>query len=141
MNSQTRRSKRQEASSWQEFEKLTKEVLESHGFETSFRVVFRDEHGRAEIDVIAERFGVVLAIDAKRYTHTWYRASALRREAKKHVERCKRYEKIVGKKVVPVLVSLVDDRIIEHEGCIVVPFHAFNDFLLNLEAYVDELLA
>ncbi|WP_232215805.1 restriction endonuclease [Archaeoglobus veneficus] len=135
-----RQSKKQEVSSWQEFEEATKEILEAHEFKTAFRVVFKDEKGRAEIDVVAERYGFILAIDAKRYTHTWYRASALRKEAKKHAERCKRYEKIVGKKVVPVIVSLIDDSIVEHEGCIVVPFHAFNDFLLNLEAYIDELI-
>ncbi|RLI87350.1 MAG: hypothetical protein DRO98_04250 [Archaeoglobales archaeon] len=141
MNSQTRQSREREVSSWQEFEELAREILEAHGFKTAFRVVFRDEYGRSEIDVVAERYGLILAIDAKCYTHTWYRASVLRREAKKHVQRCKRYEKVSGKSVVPVILSLIDDGIVSHEGCIVVPFQAFNDFLLNVEAYIDELLS
>ncbi len=122
--------------SWQEFEEVVKDVLESHGFDTMFRVVFKDEEGRGEIDVVAERFGVTLAIDAKRYTERWYRKSAIKREAEKHAKRCKRYSKLEGKTVVPVIVSFVDDDVVEHEGCIVVPFRAINDFLLNLEAYL-----
>jgi len=139
--SSPRRPRREEQSSWQEFEEVTRNILEAHGFKTSFRVVFRDERGRAEIDVVASRFGTILAIDAKRYTHTWYRASALRREAEKHAQRSKRYEKVVGRKVIPVIVSLIDDCIVKHQDCIVVPFYAFNDFLLNLEAYIDDLLS
>jgi len=122
--------------SWQEFEEVVRDILESHGFETRFRVVFRDEKGRGEIDVVAERFGVILAIDAKRYTERWYRKSAIRREAEKHVERCRRYSRLEGREVVPVIVSFVDDEVVEHGGCIVVPFRAINDFLLNLEAYL-----
>ncbi len=124
--------------SWQEFEELVREVLESHGFETMFRVVFRDEEGRSEIDVVAERFGIVLAIDAKRYARNWYRKSAIKREARKHAERCKRYSRVEGKDVIPVIVSFVDDEVVECSGCIIVPLRAINDFLLNIEAYLAD---
>jgi len=123
---------------WQEFEEKVREVLEGHGYTTSFRVVFRDEEGRAEIDVVAERFGLILAIDAKRYTKRWHRVSALKKQSEKHAERCKRYERLTGRKVIPVVVSLIDDRIVFHEGCIVVPFDNLDDFLLNLHHYLAE---
>lgn len=124
--------------SWQEFEEITKNVLESHGFETKFRFVFKDESGKAEIDVFALRHDIILAIDAKRYTAKWHRKYALKKQAEKHAERCERYSKLINKKVVPVIVSLIDDNIVFHEGCIVVPFESLNDFLTNLHAYLAE---
>ncbi len=124
--------------SWQEFEKITKTILESHGFETKFRFVFKDKKSKSEIDVLAVRHDIMLAIDAKRYTAKWHRKSALKKQAEKHVERCDRYSKLVNKKVIPVIVSLIDDSIVFHEGCIVVPFESLNDFLINLHAYLAE---
>jgi len=124
---------------WEEFERFIKEIAEYHGFHTEHRVIFKDDHGRSEIDVLAERFDIILAIDAKRYTQSWYRASAIRREAKKHSERCKRFEKVIGKRVVPVIVSLIDDEILKHEGCLIVPVDKFNDFLNSIHLYLEEL--
>jgi lipocalin len=122
---------------WQEFEERTREILEKHGFKTK-KVVFRDEHGRAEIDVVAERFDLTLAIDAKRYAGQWYRISALKKESEKHAEKCRRYEKLVGKRIIPIVVSLIDDRILFH-GSIVVPFDNLNEFLLDLHRYLAEI--
>ena len=126
-------------SSWQEFEEAIREVLEIHGFSTKFRYVFRDENGKTEIDVLAERFGITLAIDAKRYTERWYRLSAIKKEAEKHAERCKRLEKITGKRAIPVVVPLIDDSIYIHGNAIIVPFEKLNDFLINIHAYLHEL--
>ncbi|AIY90701.1 restriction endonuclease [Geoglobus acetivorans] len=123
--------------SWQEFEEIVRNILEEHGFETRFRYVFRDESGRAEIDVVAERFDLVLGIDAKRYTEKWYRLSAIKREAEKHAIRCKRLERILGRRVVPVVVPLIDDLVYFHHS-VIVPFEKLNDFLINVHAYLGE---
>lgn len=125
--------------SWQDFELRVREILERNNFETRFRVVFKDEEGRAEIDVVAERYGIMLCVDAKRYNRNWHRKSALKRESEKHRKRCLRFSKIVNSKVIPVIVSLIDDELYLHEGCIIVPFKSFNDFLLNLHFYLEEL--
>uniref|UniRef100_A0A7C4S743 Restriction endonuclease type IV Mrr domain-containing protein n=1 Tax=Geoglobus ahangari TaxID=113653 RepID=A0A7C4S743_9EURY len=123
---------------WEEFEKFIKEIAEHHGFHTEHRVIFKDDHGRSEIDILAGRFDLILAIDAKRYTKSWYRTSAIKREAKKHSERCKRFEKIIGKSVIPVIVSLIDDRIFKYGGCLIIPVDKFNDFLNNIYLYLEE---
>ena len=125
-------------SSWQEFEEAIREVLEIHGFSTKFRYVFRDEKGKAEVDVLAERFGLTIAIDAKRYTERWYRLSAIKKEAEKHAERCRRLEKVTGKRVIPAVVPLIDDSIYFYGGAIIVPFRKLNDFLINIHGYLDE---
>jgi len=125
--------------SWQEFEEKVKDILESNNFKTDFRVVFKDEHGRSEIDVVAERFGLILGVDAKRYNKNWQRRGALKKEAQKHRNRCLRFSKILNSKVVPVIVSLLDDELYTYDGCLIVPFKSFNDFLLNLHFYLEEL--
>ena len=125
-------------SSWQEFEEAIREILEVHGFSTEFRYVFRDDKGRAEVDVLAERYGLILAIDAKRYTEGWYRLSAIKKEAEKHAERCRRLERVKKKKVIPVVVPLIDDSIYLYRKSIIVPYSKLNDFLLNVHAYLHE---
>ena len=125
--------------SWQDFELKVKEILEENNFDTDFRVVFKDEEGKSEIDVVARRYGIVLCVDAKRYNRNWHRRSALKKESEKHRKRCSRFSKVIGSKAIPVIVSLIDDELYLHEGCIVVPFNSFNDFLLNLHYYLEEL--
>lgn len=123
--------------SWQEFEEEILKVLEEHGFKSKRRFVFKDEIGKGEVDVLAERFGIVLAVDAKRYTEGWYRLSALKREAKKHAERCRRLERVIGRRVIPVIVPLIDDQVYFYHSFIV-PYTSLNDFLLNLHYYLAE---
>jgi len=123
---------------WQEFEEFVREVFNEHGYETDFRVVFKDKEGKTEIDVVAEKFGRVVAIDAKKYSESWHRTSALKCQARKHAERCERFSKLRGKEVIPVMVSFIDDSIFYHSGCIVVPIDKLNDFLLNIDAYLAE---
>ena len=124
--------------SWQEFEEEIRRILTIHGFETAFRKVFRTER-RYEIDIIAERFDIILAIDCKRYGKHRYRLSSIKREAEKHVKRCLEYEAFSGKKAVPVLVTFVQEDIILHKDCVIVPYERFNDFLCNLELYLQLL--
>jgi len=138
MNLRMKRSRLDDIS-WQEFEELIREILERNDFKTDFRVVFKDEHGRAEMDVIGEKFGILIGIDAKRYNRGWYRKSALKRQAEKHCERCSRFARLTGKRIIPVIVSLIDDEIILHKDCLIVPFKALNDFLVNIEYYLEEM--
>ncbi len=125
--------------SWQEFEEAVKEIFEKNDFRTEFRFVFKDEVGRSEIDIVAERFGTLIGVDAKRYNKSWNRKSAIKREALKHGERCKRLSRLKERKVIPVIVSLIDDSLISYQGCIIVPFNSLNDFLVNFEYYIEEL--
>ncbi len=132
------RSESDEPGSWQEFEEIVRDLLEAHDFRTEFRVVFRDEKGKSEIDVVARRFSITLAIDTKLYSRKRYRVSQLKREAEKHRKRCERYSKLTGVEVVPVVVPYIDDLVYFHDGCFIVPFYKLNDFLLNIHRYLEE---
>ncbi|MEM3179215.1 MAG: hypothetical protein QXW81_04670 [Archaeoglobaceae archaeon] len=123
---------------WQEFEAEVRKVCDAHGFETLFRHVFKDELGKAEIDVVAERGMILLCMDAKLYSKHRHRVSQIKKEAIKHSERCKRFSKMKGKKAVPVLISFIDDAIYFHEGCIIVPFSSLNYFLTEIYYYLRE---
>ncbi len=122
---------------WRKFEETIREICEAHGFKVSFRRVFRDERGRSEVDVLAERYDIVLAIDAKFYSAKRYRLSQLKREAEKHVERSRRLSKLLGKDCIPVLVSFIDDGVYSHAGCLIVPFRSFNEFLTEVHYYLS----
>ncbi len=124
--------------SWQDFEREVERICSAHGFKTLLRYVFRDEFGKAEIDVVAERYDLVLCIDAKLYSAHRYRVSQLKREAKKHVERCMRFSKLMKKRAIPILVSFIDDSVYFHEGCIIVPFRSLNEFLTEIYYYLAE---
>uniref|UniRef100_A0A7C3RER1 Restriction endonuclease type IV Mrr domain-containing protein n=1 Tax=Archaeoglobus fulgidus TaxID=2234 RepID=A0A7C3RER1_ARCFL len=123
---------------WQEFEEEVRKICEAHDFTTKFRYVFKDEEGKSEIDVVAERYGTVLCFDAKLYSASRYRVSQLKKEAEKHRERVERFSTVTGKKAVPVIVSFIDDLIRFHAGCIVVPYSSLNEFLGNLHYYLSE---
>jgi|Deesub1362A_J573_1020465.scaffolds.fasta_scaffold00239_51 hypothetical protein len=123
---------------WQEFEEAVRKIFDAHEFKTSFRVVFKDNEGRSEIDVVAERFNLLICIDAKFYSARRYRRSHLKNEAEKHFKRCQRYSKIAGKRALPVIVSLIDDQIYIHSNCLIVPFDKLNDFLANIHYYLAE---
>ncbi|MEM0215794.1 MAG: hypothetical protein QW384_07410 [Archaeoglobaceae archaeon] len=123
---------------WQDLEAEVKKICEEHGFKTSFHHFFKDELGRAEIDVVAERGNILLCLDAKLYSGHRYRVSQLKKEAEKHAERCKRFSKLAGKRAVPVIISFIDDNIYFHEGCIIVPFGSLNYFLAEIYYYLAE---
>jgi len=124
--------------SWREFEAEVRKICEAHEFNTLFRYNFKDEYGRAEIDVIAEKGRILLCIDAKLYSKNRYRVSQLKKEAEKHVKRCERFSKKVGKKAIPIITTLIDDFIYYYEGCIIVPFHFLNHFLAEIYTYLAE---
>ena len=124
---------------WQEFEEQIRDVLESAGFSTDFRRVFKAAGRRYEIDVVAHRFGTTVLIDAKRYGKGWLRSSATRTQARKHVARANEFDRTFSVKSVPVIVSWLDDALLCESGCFIVPFEKFEAFVVHLEYYVDSI--
>ena len=123
---------------WQEFEEEIKRILSLHGFDTSFRKVFTTSR-RYEIDIVAERYGLILAIDCKKYGRHRYRLSQIKKEAEKHVKRCREFEKYSGREVIPIIVTFVQEDPVIHDSCIIVPYEKIEDFLRNVELYLQHL--
>jgi hypothetical protein len=124
---------------WQEFEEQIRDVLECAGFSTDFRKVFVAAGRRYEIDVVAYRFDTTLLIDAKRYGRARLRSSSIRAQARKHLARCGEFDRAFSLSSVPVIVSWIDDALLSEGDCFIVPFDKLEDFIVNLECYVDSI--
>ncbi|HTY91069.1 MAG TPA: hypothetical protein VMC84_07835 [Methanocella sp.] len=124
---------------WQEFEEYIRDLLEHHDFEVQFRKVFRTPERGYQIDAVAIRKDLCLCIDGKKYGRSRPRSSSLKEQAKLHYERTLAYEEKIGIKSIPLIVSWLDDSLMVENGCIFVSIDRLNDFLLNVDAILDEL--
>jgi hypothetical protein len=124
---------------WQEFEEYIRDLLEHHDFDVQFRKVFRTPKRGYQLDAVAYRKDLCLCIDGKKYGRGRSRSSSLKEQAKHHYERCVEHQGMFGIKSIPVIVSWLDDDLMVENGCIFVSIDRLNDFLLNLDAYLDEM--
>ncbi len=125
--------------SWQQLEHMVRECAEVHGFNVKFRKVFSGNNRKFEIDVVARRNGVVLAIDCKCYGGKRSRNAAIRGQCATHLARCDVLERQERTRVTPVIVTLLDDGMLFENGCIVVLLDSLDDFLSHVEEYMDLL--
>ncbi len=125
--------------SWQEFEEYIRDLLAHHNFDVHFRKVFRTPKRGYQVDAVASRKDLCLCIDGKKYGRSRSRPSSLKEQAKLHYERCQAHEDMFGVRSIPLIVSWLDDNLMFENGCIFVPIDRLNDFLLNLDAYLDEM--
>ena len=125
--------------SWQDFEKMVAEILEEHDYSVQVNKVFTSaaDHvtgeplRRAQIDVVATKGDVVLAMDCKHWNRKRHKVSALRQAVDDHIRRCEFISEKIGSDVRPVIVSLFQEDINSHKNVPVVPVTLLNDFLLN----------
>jgi hypothetical protein len=123
---------------WQEFEEHIRHILSHHDFGVGFRKVFKAGGRGYQIDVVGYRKDLCLCIDGKKYGRGRHRASSLKAEALKHYDRCQAHEGAYGIRSIPVIVSWLDDSLTYENGCFFVPVALLNDFLLNLDAVLEE---
>jgi len=138
--------------SWKDFESLCAEALKTQGYEVRAPFRFRVGDERCELDIVAYRRGVLLCADCKHWKTKRGQRSKVKQAAASHFDKCAKLalsadilrnaglEVRFGSYVVPVIVTLVDLGFKGPlNGVCVVPIYKFNNFLLELEAHVDEL--
>jgi len=138
--------------SWRDFESLCVEALRSHSYEVVAPFRFKIEGKKYEVDIVAHRRDVLLCVDCKHWKMRRGQRSKARDAAASHFDKCARLalsadqlrsaglEVRIGLHVVPVIVTLMDLGFKKPlNGVCVVPIFKFNNFLLELEAHVDEL--
>jgi Holliday junction resolvase-like predicted endonuclease len=136
---------------WRDFEGLCVEALKSHGYEVRASFRFKVEDKRYELDIVAHRRGVLLCVDCKHWKMKRGQRSKIKEAAANHFDKCTKLAlstdilKSAGLKaqdssyVVPVIVTLIDLGFRDPlNGVCIVPVFKFNNFLLELEAHVDE---
>ncbi|MHA2059802.1 MAG: NERD domain-containing protein [Candidatus Ranarchaeia archaeon] len=132
---------------WQEFERFCRSIIEPHDFACYQNYRFTTKSKRHEIDIIAIRKPVILVVDAKRWASKITNTSALREASKAQQLRAKSYKESLKDNLVltkfklenwpraeilPVVVSIYDQKIFIEKTGVVVPIFRLNDFLLNI---------
>jgi hypothetical protein len=126
-----------EGSVWQDFERLTAFIFEKNGFEVMVGTVKTRNRQRRQYDVIARKNGRTLLVECKRWSGSRYRLSALRQAIIRHRERTLFYESVTNTEGVPVLVTLIEEKIRVFEGVPLVPVHRLNAFIGELDDSTD----
>ena len=135
------------ALSWQEFEAFAEECLQTVGFDTQKGIIVKDDSRRWQIDVIAKKGRMILAVDCKHWESPGYDSKlrnaaehqslalhALLQEmtARREVER-------EGVLALPIILILFEPRSREIDGAVVVSVEQFADFLEGVSPFSSEL--
>lgn len=116
---------------WQWFEKLVGWIFDKNGFEADVNrvIIFREDgkRKRRQFDVIAERFGKTFLVECKKWKRP--NSSGIRNAAERHLEKSDLFKRENKGEVIPVVVTLMDENIIEHNGVPVIPIDKLNTFI------------
>lgn len=116
----------------QYFEKLVAFIFEQNSFGVKQNVVVKDGFGiKRQIDVIAKRYDTTYLVECKKW-RSRERISGINNAVKKHTERCNFYATLNEEKIVPLIVTLIDDNIKNVDDVPVVP-------IMKLNAWLNEL--
>lgn len=111
--------------SWQDFESLAAEILESRDFDTTRNVILTKP--RVQIDVVGIKSDIAVLIDCKHWNKM--SQSALEKAVKKQVERTKQFvskEKVHG--AIPAIVTLYQHETQFIDKVPIIPIHQLDSF-------------
>ena len=127
---------------WQYFEKLVGWIFEQNDFEVGVNqvILFEKASGvlRRQFDVIAKRFNKTFLIECKKWKGNRYKASALKRAVESHIEKATLFKEKRKEEIIPVIVTMLQEDIIEHEGVPIVPIDKLNTFINHHEEFIDK---
>lgn len=135
------------ALTWQEFEAFAEECLQRVGFETQKGIIVKDDSRRWQIDVIAKKRPMILAVDCKHWESPGYdsklrKAAQHQKLAAQALVRQMTRAGDVGREgvlVLPIILTLFEPRSRLTSGAIVVSIEQFADFLEGVSPYSSEL--
>jgi hypothetical protein len=135
------------ALTWQEFEAFTEECLQTVGFDTKKGLIVKDDSRRWQIDVIAKKSPMILAIDCKHWESPGYESKlsnaaehqklALQALIQQMAERGE-----VGREgllALPMILTLFEPRARIVGGVVVVSIEQLGDFLERVSPFSSEL--
>jgi hypothetical protein len=123
--------------SWKDFEGLASEVLRSFGYDTRTNVRFVKP--RMEIDVVGISLGLGIVIDCKHWNRN--SISSISEHSRRQTARAKRLVSQEKKlqRGVPVILTLYSDSVHFVEGVPIVPILQFRSFIMDFQAYLQEI--
>ena len=135
------------ALTWQEFEAFTEECLQTVGFDTQKGLIVKDDSRRWQIDIIAKKSPMILAIDCKHWESPGYesRLSNAAEHQKLAVQALIRQRAARGEVgrdgllVLPMILTLFEPRSRMVDGVVAVSIEQFADFLEGASPFSPEL--
>ena len=106
---------------WQYFEKLVAFIFDQNGYE-------------ARQNVIAKGAGKTFLVECKKWKSRKEMASALKSAVRKHLDRCMLYSALNrSETAVPLIVTLTESEILQHEDTFIVPITKLNWLINNID--------
>ena len=135
------------ALTWQEFEAFTEECLRTVGFDTQKGLIVEDDSRRWQIDVIAKKSPMILAIDCKHWESPGYESklNSAAQHQKLAVQALIRQMAARGEVgrdgllVLPMILTLFEPRSRTVDGVVAVSIEQFADFLEGVSPFSPEL--
>ncbi len=135
------------ALSWQEFEAFTEECLQTVGFDTQKGTIIKDESRRWQIDVIAKKSRMILAIDCKHWESPGYDSKLIKAADHQKLALHALIQQMTGRGDVeregvfalPIILTLFEPRSRLVDGAVVVSVEQFADFLEGVSPFSSEL--
>ena len=135
------------ALSWQEFEAFTEECLQALGFDTQKGTIIKDDSRRWQIDVIAKKSRMILAIDCKHWESPGYESklSHAAEHQKLAVQALIRQMTARGELgrerilALPIILTLFEPRSRMVDGVVVLSVEQLADFLEGVSPFSSEL--
>ena len=118
---------------WQYFEKLVAFIFQENGFDAQQNIIVKDGLHKRQFDVIAKKYSVTYLVECKKWKGK-QRIASLKPAVKKHLERCSLYVEVHAEKVLPIIVTLVDDKVEDENGVPIVPIMKLNWFINNRDS-------
>ena len=135
------------ALSWQEFEAFTEECLQTVGFDTRKGIIVKDDSRRWQIDVIAKKSRMILAIDCKHWESPGYDSKLIKAADHQKLALHALIQQMTGRGDVeregvfalPIILTLFEPRSRLVDGAVVVSVEQFADFLEGVSPFSSEL--
>ena len=135
------------ALTWQEFEAFAEDCMQSVGFDTQKGIVVKDDSRRWQIDVIAKKGSMILAVDCKHWESPGYNSKLIKAaEHQKLAVQALMQQMIVkgeiegaGTLALPIILTLFEPRARVANGAVVVSVEQLADFLEGISPYSSEL--
>jgi Restriction endonuclease len=135
------------ALTWQEFEAFTEECLQTVGFETRKGIIVKDTSRRWQIDIIARKGEMVLAVDCKHWETPGYDSKLSKAAQHQKMAVCAFIQQMIqsdevgieGLAALPVILTLYEPRQQVTGGAVAVSIEQFANFLDEISPYSPEL--
>ncbi|RLF15186.1 MAG: hypothetical protein DRJ97_04625 [Thermoprotei archaeon] len=137
---------------WRDFERLCSKAFEMNEFTCTTGLRFKRLGRLREVDVLAARKPVLVAVDCKSWGIRRGKLSMLRRAIEQHLDRVGSLAAVLPELkaklglaewsyavLVPAIVTLFEESLYVHRGVPVVPVFKLNNFIQELPSYLDEL--